>query len=256
MDIETHTETLRTNDAQSVNMKLLLIAFAGLISLLSIASATNPHDEKNTKNKIADAIDYYEQQLHNLYTKCELNDKLEFTVFKQALAGYNSLEISNKKILSVIDFSKPSTEERLFIIDLENPKLLLQTLVAHGKNSGLMNAPRFSNRTGSRKSSLGFYITGNTYRGRHGYSLLLHGVEKGINDNARQRGVVIHGAKYVSKKYIDQNSHLGRSWGCPSVSRELSREIIDAIKGGSCLYIYSDDETYKKKSAFAEADLN
>jgi len=114
-------------------MKLLLIVFAGLISLLSIASANNPHDEKNTKNKVADAIDYYEQQLHNLYTKCKLNHKLEFTVFKQALAGYNSLDLSNKKILSIIDFSKPSTEERLFIIDLENPKLLLQTLVAHGK---------------------------------------------------------------------------------------------------------------------------
>ena len=242
-------------------MKLLFIAFAGLISLLSIASANNPHDEKIEKNKTTDAIDpdgidYYEQQLHNLYTECELNDKLEFTVFKQALAGYNSLELSNKKILSIIDFSKPSTEERLFIIDLENPKLLLQTLVAHGKNSGLMNATRFSNRSGSRKSSLGFYITGNTYRGRHGYSLLLHGVEKGINDNARQRGVVLHGAKYVNNKYIGQNSHLGRSWGCPAVSYELSKKIINLIKDGSCLYIYADDETYKQKSVFVEANLN
>jgi len=242
-------------------MKLLFIAFAGLISILSIASANNPHDEKIEKNKTtvaidSDGIDYYEQQLHNLYTECELNDKLEFTVFKQALAGYNSLELSNKKILSIIDFSKPSTEERLFIVDLENPKLLLQTLVAHGKNSGLMNATRFSNRSGSRKSSLGFYITGSTYRGRHGYSLLLHGVEKGINDNARQRGVVIHGAKYVNKKFIGQNSHLGRSWGCPAVSYKLSKKIINLIKDGSCLYIYADDETYKQRSVFVEANLN
>jgi len=237
-------------------MKIYLIAFAALFSLWSLASANSSNDEKNAKNKITAAIDHHEQIVRNIYTECELQDKLEYPIFKQAVAGYNSLEISNKKILSIIDFSKPSNEERFFIIDVENKKLLLQTLVAHGKNSGLINATKFSNRSGSHKSSLGFYITGTTYRGRHGYSLLLHGVEKGINDNARQRGVVIHGANYVSKKYIDQNSMLGRSWGCPSVSRELSREIIDEIKGGSCLYIYSDDETYKRKSVFVEANLN
>jgi len=238
-------------------MKLLLIAFAGLISLLSIASANNPHDEENAKNENIVAVDYHDRFVRNLYTQCDLQDNLDYSVFKQALEGYNSLELSNKKILSIIDFSKPSTEERLFIIDLENPKLLLQTLVAHGKNSGLMNATRFSNRSGSRKSSLGFYITGNTYRGRHGYSLLLHGVEKGINDNARQRGVVIHGANYVSEKFVaGNNSMLGRSWGCPAVSYELSKKIINLIKDGSCLYIYADDETYKRKSAFVEANLN
>ena len=243
-------------------MKLLLIAFAGLISLLSIASANNPHNEnieKNTTTKAidSDGIDYYEQQLHNLYTECELNDKLEFTVFKQALSGYNSLELSNKKILSIIDFSKPSTEERLFIIDLENPKLLLQTLVAHGKNSGFMNATRFSNRSGSHKSSLGFYRTGTTYVGRRGYSLKLEGLEKGINDNARRRGIVIHGANYVNDKFVTgKNSMLGRSWGCPAVSNKLNKKIINLIKNGSCLYIYADDETYKQKSVLIDSNLN
>ena len=237
-------------------MKLLLIAFAGLISLLSIASANNTHDEKNTKNKIADVIDYYEQQLHNLYTECELNDKLEFTVFKQALAGYNSLELSNKKILSIIDFSKPSTEERLFIIDLENPKLLLQTLVAHGKNSGFMNATRFSNRSGSHKSSLGFYRTGTTYVGRRGYSLKLEGLEKGINDNARRRGIVIHGANYVNDKFVTgKNSMLGRSWGCPAVSNKLNKKIIELLKGGSCLYIYAENEDYHNRSMIAKINI-
>ncbi len=242
-------------------MKLLLIAFAGLISLLSIASANNPHDEKIEKNtttdaKDSDGIDYYEQQLHNLYTKCELNDKLEFTVFKQALAGYNSLELSNKKILSIIDFSKPSTEERFFIIDVENYKLLYQTLVAHGKNSGYLNVTKFSNRTGSHKSSLGFYRTGKSYFGKRGYSLQLEGLEKGINDNARLRGIVIHGANYVNEKYTNGNNMIGRSWGCPAVSKKLNKEIIELLKGGSCLYIYSDDETYKQKSVFVEANLN
>jgi len=242
-------------------MKLLLMAFAGLISLLSIASANNSPDEKIYRNKttdaiISDGIDYYEQQLHNIYTKCELNNKLEFTVFKQALDGYNSLELSNKNILSIIDFSKPSTEERFFIIDLENPKLLYQTLVAHGKNSGYLNATKFSNRMGSHKSSLGFYRTGKSYFGKRGYSLQLEGLEKGINDNARLRGIVIHGANYVNEKYTNGNNMIGRSWGCPAVSKKLNKEIIELLKGGSCLFIYAEDELYKERSMIANLHLS
>lgn len=235
-------------------MKLLLIAFAGLISFLSIASVNNPHDEENAKNENIVAVDYYDRFVRNLYTQCDLQDNLDYSVFKQALAGYNSLEFSNKKILSIIDFSKPSTEERFFIIDLEKGKLLLNTLVAHGEKSGLLEATRFSNRSGSHKSSLGFYKTGSTYRGRHGYSLLLHGLEKGINDNARQRGIVIHGADYVNPHYVQSGNRIGRSWGCPAVSKKLSRKIIDLIKGGSCLYIYADDELYRERSILANLD--
>jgi len=231
-------------------MKLLLIAFTGLISLLSIASANIPHDEKNAKNKITVAVDYYDRFVRNLYTQCDLQDNLDYSVFKQALAGYKSLELSNKRILSIIDFSKPSTEERFFIIDVKNYKLLYQTLVAHGKNSGYLNATKFSNRMGSHKSSLGFYRTGTSYFGKRGYSLQLEGLEKGINDNARLRGIVIHGANYVNEEYTNGNNMIGRSWGCPAVSKKLNKEIIDLLKGGSCLFIYAEDETYQQGSKY------
>jgi len=236
-------------------MKLFLIAFAALFSLWSLSPSNSAPGERNTNHKTTTTINSPEQTVRNLYNDCELGHKLEYTVFKQALAGYNSLELTNKKLLSIIDFSKPSNEERFFIIDVENQKLLYHTLVAHGKNSGLINATRFSNRKGSHKSSLGFYRTGTTYVGRRGYSLVLEGLEIGINDNARLRGIVIHGANYVNERFITgNNSMLGRSWGCPAVSNKLSREIIDLIKGGSCLYIYAEDEVYQERSLLTTLD--
>jgi len=238
-------------------MKFFLIAFAGIFSLWSLSPSNSAPGERNktTNKKTTSVVDYQELLNKNLFTKCELEDKLEYPVFKQALAGYNSIELSNKKYLSIIDFSKPSNQKRLFIIDVENHKLLFQTLVAHGKNSGLINATRFSNRMGSHKSSLGFYRTGKSYFGKRGYSLQLEGLEKGINDNAHLRGIVIHGANYVSERFITgNNSMIGRSWGCPAVSRKLNREIIDLIKGGSCLYIYAEDEFYKERSMLTSLD--
>jgi hypothetical protein len=236
-------------------MKFFLIAFAGIFSLWSLSPSNSAPGERNTNQKTTTVIDNPNQTLRNLYNDCELEDKLEYPVFKQAFAGFNSLELTNKKLLSIIDFSKPSNEKRFFIIDVENHKLLFQTLVAHGKNSGLINATRFSNRMGSHKSSLGFYRTGKSYVGKRGYSLQLEGLEKGINDNARLRGIVIHGANYVSERFITgNNTMIGRSWGCPAVSNKLSREIIDLIKGGSCLYIYAEDEVYQERSMLTTLD--
>ena len=238
-------------------MRLFLIAFAGIFSLWSLSPSNSAPGERNQiTNKITSVIDYQELLIGNLYTECELENKLEYPVFKQAFTGYNSLGLKNKKLLSIIDFSKPSNEKRFFIIDVENHKLLFQTLVAHGKNSGLINATRFSNRMGSHKSSLGFYRTGKSYVGKRGYSLQLEGLEKGINDNARLRGIVIHGANYVSERFITgNNTMIGRSWGCPAVSNKLSREIIDLIKGGSCLYIYAEDEVYQERSMLTTLDV-
>jgi hypothetical protein len=170
--------------------------------------------------------------------------------------GYNSIELPNKKLLSIIDYSKPSSEKRFFIIDVENRKLLYNTLVAHGKKSGYVNATKFSNKYGSHKSSLGFFRTGNSYHGKRGYSLQLEGVEKGINDNARSRGIVIHGANYVNERLVNGNGVIGRSWGCPAVSKKLSKEIINLLKGGSLLYIYADDELYKENSVIANLNVN
>jgi hypothetical protein len=236
-------------------MKFILIVFMGMFSFWSLSLSNYAWVEKSTNRKTITAIDPREQRARNLYDECGLADKLEFDVFKQAFDGYNSLELKNKKVLSIIDFSKPSNKKRFFIIDIKNHKLLFQTLVAHGKNSGSINATRFSNKIGSHESSLGFYRTGTTYMGKRGYSLLLEGLEKGINDNARSRGIVIHGANYVSQKFISgKNSMIGRSWGCPAVSNKISKKIADLIKGGSCLYIYAEDEFYKERSMFASLD--
>jgi hypothetical protein len=235
-------------------MRIFFIAFVAVFSFLSISLSNSVPGERkiSSSDEIISDVDYHRLLLTSLYTECELEDKLDFNVFKSAMDGYNSIEAPNKKLLSIIDYSKPSTEKRFFIIDVENRRLLYNTLVAHGKRSGYVNANKFSNRIGSHKSSLGFFRTGNSYYGKRGYSLQLEGLERGINDNARSRGIVIHGANYVDERLANGNGVIGRSWGCPSVSKKISREIIDLLKGGSLLYIYADDEIYKEKSAMAD----
>jgi hypothetical protein len=136
------------------------------------------------------------------------------------------------------------------VIDLHDKKLIYKCLVAHGRNSGENTADSYSNEQESLKSSLGFYITKETYTGKNGYSLRLEGLEKGINDNAMAREIVIHGADYVSEEFIKKNGRLGRSWGCPALPAGLSKEIIDKISNGSCLFIYADDKFYKENSIF------
>jgi hypothetical protein len=145
---------------------------------------------------------------------------------------------SVKPILSVADFSQSSNNKRLYIIDLVSKKILLQTYVSHGRNSGEEFAKSFSNKAESYMSSPGFYITGDTYTGKHGISLLLKGQDKGINDMAESRSIVMHGASYVSADFIKKNGRLGRSQGCPAVSEELAPKIIEMIKGGCALFIY------------------
>ena len=239
-------------------MRTFLIALIGVFSLLSISISKSAPSERNitSSNEIISDVDHNEILVKNLYTQCELKDKLDYDVFKNAMEGYNSIELTNKSLLSIIDYSKPSSEKRFFIIDIENHKLLYQTLVAHGKKSGFLNATKFSNKIGSHKSSLGFFRTGNSYFGLRGYSLQLEGLEKGINDNARQRGIIIHGANYVDERLANGNGVIGRSWGCPAISKKLSKEIINLLKGGSLLYIYADDEVYKEKSVIANLNTN
>lgn len=169
-----------------------------------------------------------------------------------ALEGYNTLrengELSNTRVLSIVDFSLPSSKKRLFIIDMNNKKLLFNTYVSHGRNSGTDMATRFSNKPESFQSSLGFYVTGNTYNGRNGYSLRLDGQEKGINDNALMRAIVMHGSPYVNERTINAKGYIGRSLGCPAVPAALARTIINTIRNGSCLFIYGHDTRYLAQS--------
>ncbi|MEN9569321.1 MAG: hypothetical protein RL172_552 [Bacteroidota bacterium] len=174
-------------------------------------------------------------------------------VFVYAMQGYQQLlqdgRLGNSKVLTLVDFSKPSIEKRLYLIDTETGKLLYKSLVAHGKNSGRLVADFFSNQASSYASSLGFYITAGTYQGKHGYSLRLQGCEKGINDQAYSRAIVIHGADYVSESFIQQNGYLGRSHGCPALPADLNNKIINEIKNGSCLFVYAPQKKYLQQSA-------
>jgi hypothetical protein len=239
-------------------MRTYLLAFIGVFSLLSISLSNSAPGEKNinSSDEIISDFEYEHLILTSIYTDCELADKLDFDVFKIAMEGYNNIDASNKRLLSIIDYSKPSSEKRFFVIDVENRKLLYNTLVAHGKKSGYVNATKFSNKYGSHKSSLGFFRTENSYYGKRGYSLQLDGLEKGINDNARRRGIVIHGANYVSERIASGNGVIGRSHGCPAVSKKISKEIINLLKGGSLLYIYADDEGYKETSVIAKLNAS
>ncbi|MEO8253212.1 MAG: murein L,D-transpeptidase catalytic domain family protein [Flavobacterium sp.] len=171
--------------------------------------------------------------------------------FKEALDGFNKLKaqgLISKNILTLIDFSLSANTKRLWVIDLDTDTILLHSLVAHGRNTGQEFANSFSNLPESYKSSLGFYVTGEIYSGKHGKSLKLDGVEKGINDNARTRAVVIHGANYVSDSFIQNNKRLGRSLGCPAVPIEVTDKLIRTIKDKSCLFIYFPSESYKNSS--------
>jgi len=185
---------------------------------------------------------------------------LPLTAFQSSIEVYRRLaeegQITNDRVITIIDFTKPSSQERLFVIDLVGEKIIFKSLVAHGKNSGENYATSFSNNPDSHQSSLGYYLTDKSYVGRHGYSLLLDGLEKGINDNARKRAVVIHGAEYVSQRYIVSNDRLGRSFGCPALPEETASEIIDTIQEKSLLFIYSTDRNYCKNSSFFNSSLS
>ncbi len=163
------------------------------------------------------------------------------------LKGYELLEnkgkLRNSNILTICDFSKSSTEKRMYIIDVANYKMLLNTYVAHGKNSGGEYARKFSNKVKSLASSLGFFVTKNIYFGKHGLSLKLAGLEPGYNDKAEQRAVVIHGAPYIGDNLL-HSSYMGRSFGCPAVPKAQASKVISLIKDGTCLFIYHPSASY------------
>ncbi|MEL1264804.1 murein L,D-transpeptidase catalytic domain family protein [Pseudoxanthomonas putridarboris] len=156
--------------------------------------------------------------------------------------------------LSVIDYSRPSTQPRMWVFDLERQRLLFEEWVAHGRNTGENLATRFSNATGSYMSSLGAFQTEESYQGANGYSLRLRGLEPGFNDKARERAIVIHGAPYVSNDLIRSQGRLGRSLGCPAVRTAVARPLIDTIRGGSFVFAYYPDPDWLRSSRLLSAD--
>ena len=175
-------------------------------------------------------------------------NEIDSHIIERAVKGIAYFKPRKSNVLILIDMDKPSSEKRFYVVDLKQHKILYKTYVAHGVGSGNLYAKRFSNVEGSKQTSLGFYKTAETYRGKHGYSLRLDGLEKNLNDKARKRAIVIHGADYVSEDFVRQHGRLGRSWGCPALPRALTKEIIDFIKKGSLVYIHSGQKSYLAQS--------
>jgi hypothetical protein len=186
----------------------------------------------------------------DLYAEVNLADTgLARDVFELAIKGLKKLDtegkLKNPTIVTIADYSQSSNKKRLYVIDLKDKRLLFNTYVAHGRNTGDEYARSFSNREGSLKSSLGFYVTENPFIGTHtGFALMINGVEKGINDRAVKRAIIIHGADYATENFIKKYGRLGRSLGCPALPPDMNKPIIEKIKGGTCLFIYNPDNKY------------
>lgn len=199
-----------------------------------------------------------EDSLYNKYVK-DLYDSVHLEasglnrfVFEKAITGFYNLKMTghlsnNKSIISIADMEQSSSTKRLWIIDLDKKELLLNTWVAHGQGSGSDKPTRFSNVNDSFQSSLGFYVTGEVYNGKHGRSLKLDGMDAGYNDNARSRSIVVHGAAYVSQGTINALGRLGRSQGCPAVAPELADKVINTIEGKTVLFINGSDQQYSSR---------
>ncbi len=240
---------------------LFLFLSSVLIGLLHLSFGF----AKNTGHRVREALHmgdsshhtntdslFFTPELKSVYDSLQLNLKgLSREAFEYAKKGLAQLaaqgRLVNQSIISIVDFSLPSTEKRLFVIDLTQYKILFNTLVAHGRNSGKEMAFAFSNQQSSYKSSPGFYTTADTYMGKNGYSLRLEGLEPGINDKALERGIVIHGADYVNQSLANEQGYIGRSQGCPAVPAKEATHIINRIKNGTLLFIYHP--AYIKRSA-------
>lgn len=206
-----------------------------------------------TKHAPVSTKELFEQYVDQVYQSANLQASgLDEVVFRKAVTGFINLKSAQKispfsSVITVVDFNKSSREKRMWIIDLVEKHLLINTWVAHGQGSGDEIATNFSNTDESHQSSLGFYLADDIYVGKHGRSLRLDGLDAGFNDAARAREIVVHAAPYVSQSTINQLGRLGRSWGCPAVSPEVSNQVINTIKGKTVFFINGNDSSYNSK---------
>lgn len=238
-------------------MKKPLKSFGFIFISLFISLLHLSFGNKNIAGQISQAVIIDSTKLLSagisVYDSLQLDlSGLSRDAFENARKGWEKLrnqgQLAGQSVISIVDFSQPSNKKRLYVLDMENYKVLFNTLVAHGRNSGKEWATKFSNQLSSYKSSPGFYITGQTYSGSNGYSLKLTGIENGINDKALQRAIVMHGASYVNESYIASQGYIGRSQGCPAVPVKEAKKIINTIKDGTCLYIYAPSQNYLSRS--------
>ncbi len=241
--------------------KVQVVLVAVVVSLVTLFGFRQSISHSLSESPKTDSIKTRQQpsvvtrEWANLYDSLQLSEKgLSKGAFHAAWYGFKKMNLHNP-IMAIADFSQSSKNKRLYVIDLIEKKILMHTYVAHGRNSGEEFAKKFSNTNSSYQSSLGFYRTLGTYIGKHGLSLKLEGVEKGINDRAFERAIVMHGADYVSENFIKNTGRLGRSQGCPAVSLADSKKLINMLYNGAGLFIYSMDQKYLKSSTLL-AGLN
>lgn len=240
---------------QLVLTLLLVISFSAKASFFSWLAGDDDNDRTSTaqiKNNSRHS------QILDVAKEAEIlaekTPNLNPRVLKLALEAYQNANVMGypvrKNIITVIDYSLPDKDKRLWVLDLHRQKVLYNTYVAHGQGSGGEKAEYFSNSNGSHQSSIGVFLTQNTYYGSKGYALKLNGLDKGFNDNAARRDIVMHGAWYVNPKFAEQYGHIGRSWGCPSVPIEMVRPIINTIKDGSLIFAYAPKFSWLHGSRF------
>lgn len=241
---------LKTQPMRNQYRVLAVVLFLSLSPIIQFRNGlmANPL-KKSPATFTLSKTELFEAEVSNLYCEANLEESgLHREVFEYAYKGYLRLleqhRISKSNIITICDFSQSSRHKRLYVVDLETRKVLINTYVAHGRRSGGEFANSFSNKWSSHKSSLGFYVTEMTYTGKHGYAMKIHGLEKGFNDKADRRNIVIHGSKYVGDGFLQTNKFNGRSFGCPAVPNEDVKEVIEDMKGGSCFFIYHPTKKY------------
>jgi hypothetical protein len=232
---------------------ILFIVLLLMTSWINIGSWTKGYKNLIASKDVPDARLFLEKYL-------ALNEPaLKPEAFRFGLIGFEALIsrglITNDSLLTIIDFSLPSSTDRFFVINLLNNRVVFKSLVSHGRNSGDLYANRFSNKMQSHESALGFFITGKSYQGGQGYSLQLQGVDTGYNDRTLVRGIVIHAADYATHDYVTRYGRLGRSFGCPALPPSLSRPIINLIKDGSVLFSYYPDPAYLDHSVVLNRNI-
>ena len=234
---------------------LKIIAFTLLVVFPVFSFEVKKIEDPVRKNEPKLVSSKVETVVENLWDNIRADHKsLKKEVLLLAYEGYLKMVsegmLEEGKPLTIIDFDLPSSEERLWVIDIQNQGMEYVSLVAHGRNSGGLHAEKFSNVPESYMSSLGFYLTGETYFGKHGRSLRLDGMEEGVNDNARLRAIVMHAADYAEASFVKRHGRLGRSLGCPALPDDEFEDIIDLIKDKSCLFIHASEKEYLNQSAF------
>ena len=233
--------------------KALIFLSLLIISNLSFSEGTNL-ESINQNSVIATETDNKPQKVtldvKSVYDSLNIKGKIDYSIFQKAYLGYVQIPNKNPGVLVIIDYSKPSNEERFYVLDLNKKKLVYSTRVAHSKNSGLEIPLEFSDDPNSYQSSLGFFLTLGEYNGAYGYSLRLKGLEENINANAESRAIVIHGGNIVDDEYIKKFGFAGRSLGCPVLPSALTKEIVNYIKHGRVLFIYGNDEEYIEESYY------